>query len=78
MKDNLDTHRLIAYALEMKKAEEEGLLAKLDCHCRDCVHWSDMVAGATEHVKLCTVGGYMVGKNGYCVYGEKKLKQEEG
>lgn len=54
--------------------EEQGLLVKIDCHCKDCVHWSDMVAGATEHVKLCTIGGYMVGHNGYCVYGEKKLK----
>lgn len=40
-------------------------------HCKDCKHWADKVAGCTEHVKLCTIGGYMVGKNGYCVYGEK-------
>lgn len=62
---------------EYEDAEEQGLLVRVECRCKDCVHWSDMVAGATEHVKLCTIGGYMVGKNGYCLYGEKKLKGEE-
>ena len=60
---------------EYEDAEEQGLLVKVECHCKDCVHWSDMVAGATEHVKLCSIGGYMVGKNGYCVYAEKKLEE---
>ena len=58
-----------------KDAEEQGLLVKIECRCKDCVHWSDSVAGATEHVKLCTVGGYMVGENGYCVYAEQASKQ---
>lgn len=39
-------------------------------HCKDCKNWADKVAGCTEHVKLCTIGGYMVGENGYCVYAE--------
>ena len=60
---------------EYEDAEEQGLLVKIECRCKDCVHWSDSVAGATEHVKLCTVGGYMVGENGYCVYAEQALKQ---
>ena len=46
-------------------------------HCKDCKHWADKVAGCTEHVKLCTVGGYMVGENGYCVYGEQAIKENE-
>ena len=62
---------------EYRDTEEQGLLVRVECRCKDCVHWSDMVAGATEHVKLCTIGGYMVGENGYCSYGEKKLKGEE-
>ena len=40
--------------------------------CKDCKHWSDGVAGCTDHVKCCKIGFYMVGENGYCVYGEKK------
>ena len=42
------------------------------CHCKECIHWVNGVPGCTEHVKFCSIGKYMVGKNGYCVYGEKK------
>lgn len=63
---------------QYEDAEEQGLLVKVECHCKDCVHWSDMVAGATEHVKLCTVGGYMTGMNGFCVYAEQKLESMKG
>lgn len=41
-------------------------------HCKDCKHWSNAVAIATEHAKLCEIGGYMVGANGYCVYANKE------
>ena len=41
-------------------------------HCKDCKHWGTGVAGETENVKCCEYGKYMVGANGYCVYGEKK------
>ena len=40
--------------------------------CKDCKHWSDGVAGCTDHVKCCKIGFYMVGENGYCVYGERR------
>ena len=40
-------------------------------HCKDCKHWGTGVAGETEHVKCCEYGKYMVGENGYGVYGEK-------
>lgn len=59
------------------EAEEQGKLVQIECKCQDCVYWSDTVAGATEHVKLCIIGGYMVEKNGYCTYGEKKLEGED-
>ena len=50
---------------------------RIPCHCKDCSHWVDGCAGCTEHVKLCDVGNYMVGENGYCLYAEKKLKEME-
>lgn len=40
--------------------------------CKDCQHWSDGVAGCTDHVKCCKIGFYMIGENGYCVYGERR------
>ena len=39
--------------------------------CKDCKHWKPC-AGSTEHVKCCEWAGYMIGENGYCVYGEVK------
>ena len=41
-------------------------------HCKDCIHWGTGIAGETEYVKCCEYGRYMVGMNGYCVYGEKE------
>ena len=41
-------------------------------HCKDCIHWGTGIAGETENVKCCEYGKYMVGENGYCVYGEKE------
>ena len=44
-------------------------------HCKDCKHWGTGVAGETENVKCCEYGKYMVGENGYCVYGEKECTE---
>ena len=41
-------------------------------HCKDCKYWADGVTGCTDHAKCCKIGFYMVGENGYCVYGERK------
>ena len=40
--------------------------------CRDCARWGTGVAGETESVKCCEYAGYMIGENGYCLYGERK------
>ena len=40
--------------------------------CCDCKHWGTGYGGETENVKVCEYANYMVGKNGYCVYGEVK------
>ena len=39
-------------------------------HCKDCKHWGCGLPMETEYAKCCGFGGYMVGKEGYCVYGE--------
>lgn len=61
--DYINFVRMAINTLELK--------AKI-CHCKECIHWVNGVAGCTEYVKLCNIGKYMVGENGYCVYGEKK------
>lgn len=40
--------------------------------CKDCVHWGRGYDYETEHVKVCEYGNYMVGHNGYCIYGKEK------
>ena len=45
--------------------------------CKECKHWADGVAGCTDHVKCCKIGYYMVGENGYCVYGERKADEQD-
>ena len=44
-------------------------------HCKDCKHWGTGVAGETENIKCCWYGKYMVGANGYCIYGEKECAE---
>ena len=46
-------------------------------HCKDCKHWGTGVAGELENVKCCEYGKYMIGANGYCVFGEKRSVQNE-
>ena len=40
--------------------------------CRDCKHWGTGYGGETEYCKVCEFANYMVGANGYCLYGEHK------
>ena len=44
--------------------------------CRDCVRWGTGHVFETECIKECQYGHYLVGENGYCVYGERKLAAE--
>lgn len=44
--------------------------------CKDCKHWGIGYGVETEHIKACCFANYMVGKNGYCVYGERKMDSE--
>ena len=39
--------------------------------CKNCRHWGTGVQGETDRVKCCEYSKYMVGENGFCVYGEK-------
>ena len=40
--------------------------------CKDCKHWKHFEhLGCTDFVKVCGLANYMIGKNGYCLYGER-------
>ena len=55
-----------------RKKIEELEKNQIEVRCKECKHWSDGVAGCTDHAKCCKIGFYMVGENGYCVYGERR------
>lgn len=45
--------------------------------CRECRHWGKHdvdVPGETDSIKACEWAIWMIGENGYCVYGERKEK----
>lgn len=63
MKDNLDTHKLIKYALEMKKAEERGLLLKLPCKVRDAVYYESQYATVHKGVQTYQITNIMISQN---------------
>lgn len=44
--------------------------------CKDCKRWMKDVAGCSDFVGRCEWANYMVGANGYCVYGERKVDSE--
>lgn len=40
--------------------------------CKDCKHWKPCEVKGFEGHKYCEWAGWLVGENGYCVYGEVK------
>ena len=67
-----DLHGSIFYADAIPMVEEQPSVDAVPVvRCKNCTHWGTGFAGETEHVKCCELAIYMVGENGYCVYGEK-------
>lgn len=59
-------HRVVAKAPAADVVE-------VPCRCKDCKHWMDFPnCGCTDAVKVCALAEYMIGQNGYCLYGERK------
>ena len=46
--------------------------------CKDCKHWivDSFWNGNPEQVRACRFAGWMVGANGYCVYGERNNSED--
>ena len=46
---------------------------EIPCRCKECKYWKHYDhLGCTDFVKVCTLAYYMIGENGYCLYGERK------
>lgn len=59
--------------MDGKKNEEVPVIV---VRCKDCKHWGMGITGETDRIKCCMYARYMVGENGYCVYGERGGKGE--
>lgn len=43
--------------------------------CKDCKHWKHADGiGCTDFVKICSLAYYMIGEDGYCLYGERRTE----
>lgn len=56
---------------EYEKLEEKGLIAVIECNCKDCKHWVNG-PGCSENVKICEYGNYYIGAKGFCYFAERK------
>ena len=61
--------RALTVARELPAAD----VVEVPCQCKDCKHWMDFPnCGCTDFVKVCALAEYMIGQNGFCLYGERK------
>ena len=57
-----------------RKKIEELENNQIEVRCKDCKHWLKDYPGCTDAIGRCEWANYMVGCNGYCVYGERKTE----
>ena len=69
-----DYYGNVVHVLEIAEKLKEHKTLNI-VHCKDCKHLGTGIVGETENVKCCEYGRYMVGMNGYCVYGEKECAE---
>ena len=78
---DLDKHELIRALQYDRNQYEKGYAdGKADAmaefvRCKDCKHWLHYFPGCTDAIGRCEWANYMVGGNGYCVYGERRTDE---
>ena len=59
--------------IDLVEKQPAADVVEVPCRCKDCKHWMDFPnCGCTDFVKVCALAEYMIGANGYCLYGERK------
>lgn len=76
--DETQDPNLLVDAMINATQEAPAVDAVAVIRCKDCKRWGIGYGGETEHGKVCEFANYMVGANGYCVYGERKDAEVEG
>lgn len=72
----LDRNKWIAKKCdEWVRAEEQGLLFKIPCHCKDCIYVNyEGCAGTTCY---CMKNSCFMQNDDFCVYAEKKARANQ-
>lgn len=68
-------HKWLAEEFEIVEGDVDVVV--IPCRCKDCKHWKHFDhLGCTDFVKVCGLSNYMIGANGYCLYGERRADNE--
>lgn len=57
--------------------QEQSVDAVEVVRCKDCKRWLKDFPGCTYEIGRCEWANYLVGRAGYCVYGERKESDGE-
>lgn len=69
--DKVKPHGGLVHVSQLEKAAVDAVEP---VRCGECKHWKKDVAGCTEFVGYCDWANWMVGKTGFCIYGEKEVR----
>ena len=62
--------RAVAKGIKLEKTVDA---VEVPCRCKDCKHWKHIDhVGCSDLAKVCVLANYMIGGNGYCLYGERR------
>ena len=69
----------IAWSSSARQMVADHLIANgvtIPVRCHECEHWKNEINGCTEDRRFCNIGYYMVHKDGFCSFGEKKTENK--
>lgn len=77
--EHIRSHRVLDVAYgpdrEAVGAAMEALERQIEIvHCKDCHVWMKFEE-LGEHAGVCLLAGWMIGENGFCLYGERKVEE---
>lgn len=69
------TGEVIEKLAEYERLEEQGLLVKIECHCKDCKHVD--FAGCNNGACYCYMNECYMNEDDFCKYAERYKEEAE-
>lgn len=73
LKENIDMYAVLRKLCEYEDLEEQELLVKIECRCKDCVH-SDC-AGCNGTTLYCMKNECYMQHEDFCIYAERTKEE---